>query len=244
MGKLKEILRKIFYPRDLTCSICKRESFSGKTVCDRCESTLPFNGKSICGRCGRPTAYPIEYCDYCKNKTFSVDFARSVFRYEEPVSKLIRRLKYDGEKYLADELADRMKVVFLRSIGYADGVVFVPAEARRKRDRGYNQSQLLAVALSEKIGIPVLDGAVEKIKSTTSQVGLSVKERKENLKGSFAVKNKGLIKGKRILVVDDVMTTGSTLEAMAERLKSAGASEVIALTVASVELKNFKDSQN
>ena len=243
MEKLKEILRKIFYPRDLTCSICKRESFSGKTVCERCESSLPFNGKSICGRCGRPTAYPIEYCDYCKNKTFSVDFSRSVFRYEEPISKLIRRLKYDGEKYLADELADRMKVVFLRSIGYADGIVYIPAEVQKKKDRGYNQGQLLAVALSEKISVPVLEGAVEKVKSTSSQVGLSVKERMANLKGSFAVKNKSLVKGKRILVVDDVMTTGSTLETVAERLKSAGASEVVALTVASVELRNLKNSR-
>ena len=239
MGFLQD-LKSIFYSRKLTCSVCRRENFSDRTVCDECYALLPFNDDSICGHCGRATAYPTEYCDYCKNKETFVDQARSAYKYEQPIKGLIYRLKYDGEKYLAEELALEMHKVFIKSIGFADCIVFVPSTAKKLEERGYNQSKVLAEEISRLTQIPLID-AVQKVKETPSQVGLSLKERKENLKGCFKVVERAEVKGKRVLIIDDVLTTGSTLETLGEKLKKAGASQVIALTVASVCFKNEND---
>lgn len=242
MGFLED-LKSIFYSRKLTCSVCRRENFSDRTVCDECFALLPFNDSSICGNCGRKTPYPTEYCDYCKNKESFVDLARSVYDYEQPVKGLIRRFKYDGEKYLAEEFALEMHKIFIKSIGTADCIVFVPSTDKKLKERGYNQSKVLAEEFSKLTEIPVVV-AVQKVKETESQVGLSVKERKENLKGCFKVVDKAEVKGKTVIIVDDVMTTGSTVETLAEKLKKAGASKVVALTVASVSFAKRNEDEN
>lgn len=243
MGFLED-LKKIFYSRRLTCSVCRRENFSDRTICDDCYESLPFNDKSFCGNCGRATPYPTEYCDYCKNKESFISKARSVYEYETPIKGLIRRFKYDGEKYLGEEFALEMHKVFIRAIGDADCIVFVPSTDKKLNERGYNQSLVLAEEFSKLTQIPVVF-AVQKIKETDSQVGLTLKERSENLKGCFKVIESGEIKGKKVLIIDDVMTTGSTIQTLAEKLKKAGAKDVVALTVASVSFKNGgKEGEN
>ena len=240
---VKKILKDIFYPVNLTCSVCKRESFSGESVCDGCKSIMPYNNKSVCGHCGRATPYAIEYCDYCKDKQTFLDIARSVYEYEYPLNVLVRRLKYSGERFLAKEFAKEMLPLYFKAIGYADAILFVPMSSGRKRERGYNQSEELAKALAKLVELPLLSDVLVKTKETDSQVGLERKERLRNVKGSISVKNRVQIKGKRILVVDDVMTTGATLEVIAEKLKDAGASEVVAITVASVTSKKWGEDK-
>ena len=239
--EILKFLRRVFYPRHLTCSICKREKFNDSSICDDCRIELPFNDKSICGHCGRTTAYPSEYCDYCKNRESFADFSRSAFNYDGAVKNLISRFKYSGEKYLSEFFTEELKPVFLKHIGYADAVVYVPSTKKKIRQRGYNQGEVLAREFARFAEIPVVD-ALEKIKDTESQVGLTQKERRKNLKGCFKVTNKDLVKGKRVLLIDDVLTTGSTAEIIAEKLKKAGAKEVVVLTVASVSFKNPKGS--
>ncbi len=239
---LKELLKRIFYPKDLTCSVCKRESFSGESICEGCKAIMPYNNKSVCGHCGRATPYPIEYCDYCKDKQTYLDMARSVYEYEYPLNILVRRLKYSRERFLAEDFAREMLPLYFRSIGYADCILFVPMTDKRKRERGYNQSEELAKAFSRLSEVPILDDVLVKTKDTDSQVGLDRKERLKNVKGSVSVRNRALIKNKRVLIIDDVMTTGSTLEVLAEKLKDAGASEVVAVTVASVTSKRWGDA--
>ena len=237
--KIKQLLKEIFYPRNLTCSVCKRESFSGESICDGCKAIMPYNSKAICGHCGRATPFAVEYCDYCKDKQTYVDLARSVYEYEYPLNLLVRRLKYGGERFLAGEFAKEMQSLYFRSIGYADGIVFVPMTEVRKRERGYNQSEEIAKALSKLVEVPIIYDVLIKTKETDSQVGLERRERLKNVKGSISVRNRALIKNKRIMIVDDVMTTGATLEVLAEKLKDAGASEVVAITVASVTSKKW-----
>lgn len=238
--KLRELLKEIFYPKNLTCSVCKRESFSSDWLCDGCKSIMPYNNKSVCGHCGRATPYAVEYCDYCKDKQTYVDLARSVYEYENPVNVLVQRLKYGGEKYLAEDFAKEMQALYFKSIGYADCIVFVPMTGKRKKERGYNQSEELAKALSKLIELPIVGDVLVKTKDTDSQVGLERKERLRNVKGSISVRNRALIKNKRVMIIDDVMTTGATLEVIAEKLKDAGASEVVAITVASVTSKKWR----
>ena len=149
--KLREILRSIFFSRNLTCSVCGRESFSGDTVCEGCKSVLPYNDSAICDHCGRRTVYPTEYCDFCKGKQSYLELCRSAFVYEEPIGQVIRRLKYNGEKYLAEEFAEYLKKCFLKDMRYADGIVCVPTSQKRIKERGYNQSFLLAKELAKKM---------------------------------------------------------------------------------------------
>ena len=237
--QLKKLLKEIFYPKNLTCSVCKRESFSSDWLCDKCRATMPYNNKSVCGHCGRSTPYPVEYCDYCKDKQTYVDMARSVYEYEDPVNLLVQRLKYGGERYLAEVFAKEMQPLYFKAIGYADCIVFVPMTDKRKKQRGYNQSEELAKSLAKLIEVPIEGDVLVKTKDTDSQVGLERRERLKNVKGSISVRNRALIRNKRVMIIDDVMTTGATLEVIAEKLKDAGASEVVAITVASVTSKKW-----
>ncbi|MBE5741877.1 MAG: ComF family protein [Clostridiales bacterium] len=240
--KFLKDLQKIFYPRNLTCSVCSRENFNGKTVCDGCEAVLPKNDGNICDHCGRRTPFPVAYCDFCKGKSLHIDCMRSVFEYGEPISGMIRRLKYYGEKHLAEEFAQRMVRVYHRSLPTVDAVVCIPSSKARIKMKGYNQSLLLAKEVAERLELPLIN-ALEKTKDTGSQVGLKREERRANLKGSFKVVERAKVKGKRILIVDDVVTTGTTLEIVAEKLKNEGASEVYGIAVASVTMSKIKTEQ-
>jgi ComF family protein len=108
----------------------------------------------------------------------------------------------------------------------------VPLSGRRQRQRGFNQSAELAKELAKKLSIPLLDGCLIKVKNTASQVELSEKERKENVKGAFLVKKSAGVKDQKIILIDDVYTTGSTMEECARVLKKAGAKQVWGIVVA------------
>lgn len=238
---LKDV-KKILYPENLTCSVCGRENFNGKYFCDECENSLPKNNGIVCDHCGRRTVYPTSYCNYCKDRHINFDCARSSFEYKEPINQLIRRLKYYGDRYLAGEIAEYLKKTYFWSMPIADCVVCVPSSAERMKLRGYNQSFLLAKEFAKLVDLPFYDDVIQKTVDTISQVGLSRKERKENLKGSFKITQKDKIKGKKVLIIDDVMTTGTTVDVLAERLKNAGAMEVYALTVASITFEKVENN--
>lgn len=239
MNSLKDILKRVFLPRNLTCSCCGRESFSGEIVCERCLEKAERNDGYICDHCGVKTLAPAAYCERCANKLTSFDKARSAFVYGEVTGVLVQKLKYGGQKYLAEEFAKELYKLFVSSVTYADGIVCVPMSEKRERKRGYNQSRLIAEKLAELSLVPFLDVTVKK-KETESQVGKSYKERRKNLEGSFGVSDKSAVNGKRLVIVDDVCTTGSTADVLAAALKRAGASEAYVLTYASVVKSGVK----
>jgi competence protein ComFC len=163
----------------------------------------------------------------------AIDKARSVFVYKEPINYLIQGLKYSNQRYLIDFFRKDLKNLYLQNYFNADYIIGIPMTKKSLRKRGYNQSILLAKALSEDTGVSYLD-CVEKVKESKRQAKLGRAERLKNLKGVFKVINKKLVKDKTIVIVDDVSTTGATAQTVAERLKSAGAKSVYLLTVASV----------
>jgi ComF family protein len=161
----------------------------------------------------------------------SIDGIRSVALFEGTLREAIHRFKYDHVRDLADSLGGFLVAFWQETTLPADVVVPVPLHARRIKERGYNQARLLAERLGEAAGIPVLCEALYRNRHTASQTGLSAQERRRNVNGAFSCSGSG-VQGKRVLLVDDVCTTGATLEACSVALREGGAQSVWALTVA------------
>ena len=218
---------------NIACVCCGAELFSDKYFCERCLDSLPFNTGYICDKCGRAIADDYPVCPECKAHMPDFTTARSAFVYSGEIVRLIKEFK-TGEKYLADAFADRMFPILLSQFRGVDMLAFVPMTNQAKKRRGYNQSELLAAELSLRTGIPLERELLVKVRETSAQKELSRRERAENLKGCFRVHERKLCRGKTIVLVDDVMTTGATANAIASALFGAGAKQVYLLTFASV----------
>ena len=233
---IKDFFKKFFnkhvFNHKWQCLNCGREVFDKSNFCQDCYQILPFNDGYICGHCGRKVIAPENYCTTCKGKLVYLDKCRSCFSYEKPINNLIYKLKFGNGRYLVDYFADRMFLTYSQNYFNADVITFVPMTDKSLKKRGYNQSELLAKALSDKTLVPIIE-CVKKVKETKRQTKLSRAERIKNLTDAFRVSDKKLVKEKTVLIVDDVTTTGSTAEVIAERLKKAGAKQVYLITVAS-----------
>lgn len=238
MNKIKEFARLLggfFYDPHLACASCGADLFEEGYFCPVCKDTLPFHRGSVCSKCGRDAGeYPV--CAECKADMPSFDRARSVFSYEGAVVGMIRALK-TGRRYLAEVFAGEMAKIAAAQFADAELVLFVPMTKRAEKRRGYNQARLLAERICALTGLPLAEDALVKTRETGEQKDLSRRERKKNLAGSFRVHRRALCAGKRILLVDDVLTTGATASAAAEALFRAGVLRVDLLTAASVPQK-------
>lgn len=230
--RFKSILENFIFNESWTCNVCGREVFKGD-FCEECEKSLPFIGDTKCEHCGRKTVQSVKYCPSCSYDKFGFDKAVSVFEYRAPVDKLIKSLKYGGNKYISHLLARYMSEKFIYNFSDAEVITFVPCTVKRLKERGFNQAELLAKELSGLCGAEV-KSLIEKVEETDEQVGLTAEKRRKNLVKAFKVKDKKEVEGKRIVIVDDVMTTGSTVTAVSEKLLKAGASAIYVMTVASV----------
>ncbi len=234
---LKNFLRRAFYNEKLTCAACGADVFADSYFCGHCLKTLPFNGGSVCSKCGRRIADDYPVCLECKAVMPAYTRARSAFCYEGEIVRLVKNFK-SGKPYLAGAFAEAMIPVLQKNFADADFAVFVPMTASAQKKRGYNQSELLAERVCGEAGVPLERGVISKTRETGEQKELSRKERAENLKGSFHVRERKKCAGKKILIVDDVMTTGATADALAAPLFGAGAAAVYLLTAASVPAKD------
>lgn len=221
----------MLYPPNFTCDICGKEIFSGNNLCDDCRETVEVNNGPTCPKCGRKTNYPV-LCLECKAQVPSYDKALSALVYSSGTRKLILKFK-NGEPYLKDYFA-RFMAEKCKEITDADAICYVPMLRRARLNRGYNQAQLLAKELAKLLKLPLYTDAVEKVKKTGQQKSLGQKERLENLQGSFKANGK-VVADKTLIVVDDVLTTGATAEAISTALKKRGAKKIYFVTVASVE---------
>jgi ComF family protein len=173
-------------------------------------------------------------CEACLRNPPPFDAVRSFGTYEGHLRRLIHLFKYNGMTPLARPLAERLAAA-ARDLGPLDAIVPIPLHGRRRWSRGFNQAALLAGELSARTGIPARPKALRRVRPTAPQAGLSDDDRQRNMSGAFRVAEAASVRGSRILLVDDVMTTGSTLAAASQALKTAGASRVTALTVAYAE---------
>lgn len=230
---LKRAIRKYFFNPKWRCVNCGKEIFDQGYFCAECKNQLPVNDGAYCEHCGRELLIAQNYCSTCRENLLSLDKCRSAFSYKKPISTLIKRFKYGGKLYLADTFNDYLSSLYFKNYFNSDLIVYVPMTEKAEKKRGYNQSKILAEKLSSTVGVKVID-AVVKIKQTDRQAKLNRKQRMQNLANAFRVVKKSEIKDKSVLIVDDVTTTGATAEALAFKLKNAGAKTVNLISVASV----------
>ncbi len=214
----------LFFPA--RCAGC---GVTGTQWCAACQDRIQFLDEPGCLRCGGPLQ--TAECDRCLRFPAAFDRVRSVALYQSPLSDAIIQLKYDARGGFGDRLAFHL-IAFLQQVGWQiDRILPVPLGEHRLRERGYNQADLLARPLSRYYSIRYLPQALQRTKETASQVGLSAGARQQNVSGAFQA-NEKLIAGCNVLLVDDVFTTGATLNACARALREGGAGKVYGLTLA------------
>lgn len=208
-------------------------------LCEKCMSAMEFTGDNICKKCGRLQHNEADFCLTCQEHKRDFDFVRSCVVYNDTAKNLVRGLKFGRKRYLAKYFAsflvDRYAKDFVAMP--IDCIIAVPLTRKRRRMRGYNQSEEMAKYLSEAVEVPCDFSLVEKVKDNSEQAKLSGKDREENVLGVYSVADGKSVRGKNILIVDDVMTTGSTLSEIARVLKKAKANEVFGLTFAGTRYK-------
>ena len=232
---------EVFFPSEITCFLCGGEVEESKfCLCNKCRKTLPVVNKR-CLRCGTPIKSKAKYCLNCKQGERAFALARSPLIYKDEIRTAVRNLKYNNQKHLAKVFAKFMVEEFRKmeaEILPVDVIVPVPMFLQKQKKRGYNQAELLAKEFSKIVNICLDAKSLVRIKDTPTQTALSSLERHKNLENAFKAENNSF-KGKVVLLIDDVLTTGSTANSCCKEIKRCGAKEVYVLTFATTELENF-----
>lgn len=206
------MLLPFWFPQQNVCHVCSRALDRDALLCPACEAELRS--------CRLPD--PMRPC-------YPLRGSYAAYKHEGMARELIHLLKYAGDSALALPLAQAM-AAYARPNGGVDLVLPVPMEESKRRRRGYNQADVLAQAFAQSTGVPMETGALLRTRENASLVGLTRSERLASMRGAFSVPNRSLIAGRRIWLVDDVMTTGATAIACAEALRQAGVRSVTLIT--------------
>ncbi len=209
------------------CIGCGKE---GVLICMECWHSMVRANVDSCIYCGAQLSKR-GVCTRCEHLQHAIYELRYVAAYQGVMRTAIHRLKYERDLGIALELADMLAQILQATNGQRDLIMPVPLSEKRKAQRGYNQAALLAYPLSLQLHIPENTKGLVRVHETRSQVNLNFKERQENVQGAFSA-DPAMVKDKTILLVDDVFTTGATINAAAAALREAGSKRVYALTVA------------
>jgi ComF family protein len=196
-------------------------------LCDACESAVRWIDANACARCGKPEPLPVPRCSDCTDRDLAFDRALAVASYEGPAREALKAFKLAGERRLARILA-RWMVPAALSLGPASAVTWVPSTRRSDAARGFTPAEELARPLARALALPAVK-LLAKIRETKDQASLNGRERRENPRSAFA---QAARVPARVLLVDDIMTTGATADACAVALKGAGARRVCVVTFA------------
>lgn len=239
------------------CPLCGRLSVG---ICPECRKKLPYIRGAVCFRCGRPLAeQEAEYCHACSSRQFAYNQGRSLYLYTDAVKGSLHAVKYHNKReyleYYAQEMAERLGAVL--EAWEPQVLIPIPMHPSAKRKRGYNQAEILAKELGRRLALPVRCDVLKKVRKTANQKELDHHARRSNLKGAFSVDGKYTadvpaasrhgkalrrtageaepgLPWERVLLVDDVCTTGSTVHEAAVVLKNAGVKCVYFVTIFSV----------
>ena len=234
-GRLADLL----WPRLCPAEGCGRVSDRpARHLCSRCFAVLPFHAAHGCCRiCGAEVAADVRHdfvCEDCARDRPAFARARSAVRYEAPVDALLQDFKYRKATWLCADLVDLLEGAVVAKLDphAVDVVAPVPLHPHRLRERGYNQSALLATELGRRLCRRVDVRSLTRVVDTPHQARLTEDERRRNLLSAFAVPDPRFVRGRTVLLVDDVMTSGATLSSASRALAEAGAARVWCATVA------------
>jgi len=218
------VLNLVFPPR---CVGCDR---GGDWLCRECIAGFEYVQPPVCSLCGRPLTRG-SHCNPCSSRASPLLGIRAVAYLAGTLRQAIHRFKYKGTQVLAPHFAELLAQTWRRAPADTSVIVPVPLHPERLRQRGYNQSALLGRELGKRIGLPVLEGSLLRLRSTRPQVGLGTEERRRNVQGAFGCRD-DRVANEDVLLVDDVCTTGATLGACAQALLDQGAGSAWALVLA------------
>jgi len=196
--------------------------------CGACDAALPYLDAPHCPVCALPTPAG-EVCGHCLKDPPLFTRTIAVFSYSFPLDKLVQAMKYGEQLALANAFAEKLALRIDKS-DLPDGIVPMPLHPAKLRERGFNQSLLLAATVARKLNIELLASACQRVRDTPPQSALPWKERKRNVRNAFRCDKD--LSGKRVALVDDVLTTGASLNALAEAVQKRGAAEISAWVVA------------
>lgn len=239
---IADALSSVLFPAP--CRICDAllTTASRIPICDPCLNGFERIREPMCQCCGRPFVSPAAadaiqpLCRLCRNGTFGFNQARSYAVYDDALSSAVVLLKYEGVRRLGGWFASRLAELARRHAEdwRVDLVVPVPLHADRLRERGYNQAELIAKPLAKELGLRFGSYLLVRTRPRPAQLILSRTERWTSVRGAYATREGARVDNLRVLLVDDVLTTGATLDACSRALNKAGAAAVFALTVARV----------
>jgi competence protein ComFC len=234
-SRIVEAAASLFYPA--TCVVCAANVERSEYLCSDCRERAPRIVAPFCAKCSEPFAGAITQtfsCANCEHRVLHFDCAVAAYRSRGPVRNVLHQFKYGKQRHLrypiAQWLGESLDDPRLRGRHF-DLVVPVPLHPARERERGFNQAALLAERLAASAAIP-LRPALERIRYTTTQTAYDRAERMENLHGAFRLRKNEDVRELHVLLIDDVLTTGSTLSECARILRAAGAVSVHAATAA------------
>ncbi len=227
--KFSQSLDLLFPPKCVHC-----DAANNSWLCSSCYNNIFFINSSVCNHCGTPIDdNKKNICKQCHNNPLQyIDGIRVASYFEDnPIRSAIHALKYRNRKVVATILGEILANTYQQYQLNAEVIVPVPLHRSRSKERGYNQSELVAKHLGRLLNKPLNVTSLQRIKKTTSQMTLGAVERHKNVAGAFSCIDNQL-QDKKVLVIDDVCTTGSTLDFCAVALKESGATSVWGLTLA------------
>lgn len=227
MGTLWELALDVLLPR--ACAHCREDLSPGPgPLCRKCAAAVPPPPEPACVRCAGRRAGPSPFCADCAGRRFSCRLIRAAASHRGPAASLVHAFKFRGSRPAAIAAGRRMAAALTLhpELSGFDALAAVPVHARRERERGYNQAELLAREVAAATGLPLLD-ALARSRPGAPSWRLGRVERRAELAGAFAPRPEAAagLRGRRVLVIDDVAATGTTFEACAEALRSAGAAD-------------------
>ena len=233
MGDLREKVLSVFFPK--TCPLCERVIYNNRDICSDCEASLHMIDEPKCYKCGKAlSTYEKIMCNDCRKLIHHFEKGAVLFEYKDEIRQSLYRFKYKNQRNYARFYAKTAAEKYLKNFEEwnINKIVPVPMYNKKKVIRGYNQAEELAKSLSGCTGIPMDNKCLIRIKNTIAQKGLSNQERRANMNEAFAVKVSEVKKGENVLLVDDIYTTGSTIDSCSRILKKAGVQKVYFLCVA------------
>ncbi len=232
-----DVFLNFIYPRNIYCIVCNEaiERHEKYSLCGKCRNKVNFIEGKICIKCGKPLdeEYIPDLCHDCINTDYHFTRALSCIEYNDTAKDIIYALKYHKKRYISYHIAEIMKDRYSEFIRKnVDTIIPVPLHHRKEGERGFNQAYLISKYLGRWLEIHIDNKSLVRTKSTKSQNKLTRPERIKNMKNAFKIVCDKNIRGKKILIIDDIYTTGTTVNEISRELFSKGASDAYVLTFA------------